>query len=58
MSKNIILEGTDLSNLVRTLNRLSRAGRLTTLTVDVRSDGMAYKVNEHMWTPTIGRVRD
>ncbi len=56
--QNIILEGRDLANLIATLNRVSKAGQLTKVTFDVRSNGMAYKVNEQMWTPTIGRVRD
>lgn len=54
---NIIVEGTDLAWLVRRLNSLSKDGRLTHLTIDQRPDGVAFKVNEEMWTPTVGRVR-
>lgn len=57
MGEQIILEGTDLAALVRALDYYSKKGALRSLTVDVRQRGMAYKVNENMWTPTIGTVR-
>jgi hypothetical protein len=57
MAEQIVLEGTDLARLVRVLNEQSKAGRLTKVTFETRSNGMAYKVNELMWTPTIGTVR-
>lgn len=55
---NVIVEGTDLAWLVRRLNSLSKEGRLRTLTIDQRVTGVAFKVNEEMWTPTCGRPRD
>lgn len=54
---HIILEGADLDNLLDRLNTLAQTGNLRTLTVETRGNGMAYKVNEYSWTPTIGRVR-
>jgi hypothetical protein len=57
MSEQIIVEGTDLASLVRALNHYSKAGSLRQVTFDVRPTGVAWKVNENMWTPTVGRVR-
>lgn len=48
------LTGTDLAALVRTLNERSKAGKLHTLRIHQRPDGVMYKVNEGEWTPVLG----
>jgi hypothetical protein len=50
-----LVEGTDLANLVRTLNAASKEGRLHSLRVSQEGTQVKFKVNSGTWTPAVGR---
>lgn len=50
-----IIDGHDLSAL---LTALRAHGDIARLRIDFREDGVAIKINEGMWSPTVGRRAD
>lgn len=48
----IVVDGPALVSLLRALD-LPLDGDIYKISVDKRSDGVAFKVNERMWTPTL-----
>lgn len=59
MDEIYILEGNDLEWLKNTLGILSAKGTLHSIRINPRGSGkntgFAIKINEGMWSPTIGR---
>lgn len=58
MDNITILEGNDLRELLDQIAARDGFGTIHTLRIHQREDGVAYKVNGGMWSPTIGRRAD
>jgi hypothetical protein len=49
----LVLEGYELDSLANSLLAVKQP--LHTLRVEPRPDGLSYKINEGMWSPTVGK---
>lgn len=58
MDNITILDGADLDRFISFLLLSKERGEVYRLRINQREDGMAYKVNEGCWSPTIGRRAD
>lgn len=56
MNNIYTVSGRDLTRFLREIE--ARVGEIDAIHLHPREDGIAIKVNEGMWTPTLGTVRE